>query len=294
MKSIKKEKTILFGQTMMVLAMCVCGFTACGDDADEQPTLPTFQEVSAKYVATDEKAAFQIVELTPDAHFIMTAPANEEVGDIRYGNYSILAQNQFRLNGYGTLEVKDLSADSYSLTLTPTNGAAINVPTSKRKAVEGGTLTDRMVGSWKVTAQQIRLERDGIVFSKTIKEGEWEALDQELRTWAKQFEGEVDKTWLKYRLDDMVEEYKHPFPSVVFTRFGTYLVMSEEGSECAWWQWQDERQGLLRYSWTEGNLYDEDESGLSRIGFSDGLLTIAQDFPGFFSETVTAYCESIK
>ena len=283
-------------QIAMLLALCVGGFSACGDDADEnsQPSLPTFEEVCAKYVATDEAELIKIVELTPDAHFIVAAADGDEPGIVRYGSYSILAEDKFQLNGYGSLEVKSLGTDTYALTVTPTDGNAIQLRTSKRKAIEGGTLTDRLVGAWQTTALKVQLERNGSTFIKTFKATEMEELEKELRSWAQQFATEVTATQVNSEVKWLMEAYRTSFTSFVFTRFGTYLVMNEKGSECVWWQWEDESQGLLRFFWVEGDMYDKEESGVARIGYADGSLTVTQDFKGYFTETLTNFCEVMK
>lgn len=281
----------------MLLGLCMGGFTACNSDSDNEknePKLPTFEEVAAKYVATDETAALQIVELTPDAHYIVAAQGSQKDTDVRFGTYSILDAGKFLLKGYGNVEVNDHGAGAYTLNVTPTDGSDIQVRTNKRRRVEGGKLTERIMGEWKTVALRVQINREGQTFEKTIKDGEWEAMEKELRAWAQQFADETDANYPNNYVDEMIDEYQYQFVSVLFSRFGTYLVIRDKQSECAWWQWENEAEGLLHFSWNEEDMYDKDESRTTRITFEGERLCFTDHYDGFFNETVTSLCEAVK
>lgn len=294
-------KKRLLSIALPVVACLGLIMTSCGgdDDGNGIPALPTpeYESSSAKY----EMAAgspYRSIEFTSSGNYVIVtnshsyysaAPAAKvkkqtAVGTamasgllrtpersvsrayfngIYYGTYTKTGDNQYNLQGFGTITVNTGGDNAYSLTVTTSSGSQ-TIAATKAVADKDSDRTNALCRTWNVDKLNLKVWING---SK-----------------------KYDRTVAANKLNDLFEDWgddgweDNEIPrQVIFTKSGTYMVLyglndySNNSLDISSWRWENESKGIIRYSWDIGNFDDED-SGLITTSFSGKNMTIWEEY----------------
>lgn len=286
----------------LLLPAAVClGFslTACSSDDDGNggvPDLPepAYESSSAKYVMTSG-SPYRSIEFTASGNYVIVsdpyyAPASETSAvshslvkgifrsytpatsrtyfdGIYYGTYTKTGENQYNLSGFGTIVVNnDGTGNAYSITVTPSGGEPKTLSASKAVADKNSPLTDALCRTWKIKRVGLKVWLNGKkIYDKVV------AIEN-IRDLAEDLDDPDDSDY-----EDLILPHQ-----VIFTKSGTYMVQykdpdGQEYLDISTWTWQNEKEGVLRYSWNLEDLNDPDVSGIAYISFSGKSLAITEE-----------------
>lgn len=310
----------LIGLAVMAVLMST-SFTACSDDDDDEGgsgtlVTPKYESVSAKYVATSDETEYESVELTASGNYIITlnnyyggyssnvkaqangkqsrvtmlrnklAATRASFNNIIYGEYTVVSEGVYKLEGFGTITVVKEGDEAASLTIQK-NGQDAEVMTA---AIQGqcanSNMTNNLCRTWDVETVGMKIVYNGkTVFNKTV---DAENIVDLYKALAK-LEGDEED----YE-DEDYEDYEVYTPEeVVFSKAGTYMVYYKNQTlAVSTWTWVNENKGTLRYSWNYDDMYDEDVAGEATVSFKGNWLYISEtesesEDGETYSETVT-------
>lgn len=294
-------KKRLLSIALPVVACLGLIMTSCGgdDDGNGIPALPTpeYESSSAKY----EMAAgspYRSIEFTSSGNYVVVtnnhsyysaAPAAKvkkqtAVGTamasgllrtpersvsrayfngIYYGTYTKTGDNQYNLQGFGTITVNTGGDNAYSLTVTTSSGSQ-TLAATKAVADKDSDRTNALCRTWNVDKLNLKVWINGSKkYDRTVAANK---LNDLFEDWG----------------DDGWEEDEIP-RQVIFTKSGTYMVLyglndySNNSLDISSWRWENESKGIIRYSWDIGN-FDDDDSGLITTSFSGKNMTIWEEY----------------
>lgn len=181
----------------MLCAVAAFTFTACSSD-DDGPSfqVPTYEAISAKYVASDSRAEIKSLELTASGNYIVikghnsySAPekrnsilhktysslknnsiienifSSERIdtranvdGNIICGKFTQIDENQYDLEGYGIVTITGTSNEAFELDITLKNGNTISVGARKEQTYEDSDATNKLCRTWNISKVGINFE----------------------------------------------------------------------------------------------------------------------------------------
>ena len=294
-------KKRLLSIALPVVACLGLIMTSCGgdDDGNGIPALPTpeYESSSAKYEMSSG-SPYRSIEFTSSGNYVIVtnshsyysaAPAAKvkkqtAVGTamasgllrtpersvsrayfngIYYGTYTKTGDNQYNLQGFGTITVNTGGDNAYSLTVTTSSGSQ-TLAATKAVADKDSDRTNALCRTWNVDKLNLKVWING---SK-----------------------KYDRTVAANKLNDLFEDWgddgweDNEIPrQVIFTKSGTYMVLyglndySNNSLDISSWRWENESKGIIRYSWDIGN-FDDDDSGLITTSFSGKNMTIWEEY----------------
>lgn len=326
-KNMFQAKTALMAVAMVLFAG---SFAACSDDDDSEGggntlTTPKYESVSAKYVASSENAAYESVELTASGNYIITLNGysnyNSEIqanagkqsrvtmlknkliaatrayyGNIIYGKYTIEGDGVYKLEGFGTVTVDKDGDDAASLTIQENGEEPYVLTADIEYQCPNSDITNSLCRTWNVETIGVKIVYNGTTyFNKTVDIENFSDLVAALE----KLEGDDEEE--DYEDDGYYEEEEVAMPKeLVFTKSGTYMVRyTDETLGVSTWAWENEKKGILRYSWDYDDMYDESVAGTATISFKNGWLYLAETVTESedgetLSETVTYGLSEIK
>ncbi len=273
-------------------------------------TTPKYEDCAAKYVVNDDNSDYQSIELTASGNYIISynetdngpvaAPkagtaktvkiAGHEVklpgmltkagmsdfattriySEIAYGTYTKTGDDSYTLNGFGTVTVtRDAQGHPTSLTITRNGGTPEAVHVTQQNADLNSAMSNSLCRTWRITGYRTIQKINGETFMD-LTDDTFIGLMKKMEDWAKKNDPEYAPSDWDY---SEIEEDETFVEQVIFTKSGTYMVLYE-GNRLAisTWKWENEKTGLLRYSWNPDNFYDEDESGEVTVFFQNNKL----------------------
>ncbi|MDE6022757.1 MAG: hypothetical protein K2G13_04565 [Muribaculaceae bacterium] len=278
------------GAILLLIALGACS-EKDDQDISKIPDLPTpaFENSSAKYVM-DENSPYRSIEFTASGNYLIVTDEayqyyalascssksaqllNQNVfkfsnelktrtyfDGLYFGTYTLTGDNQYNLSAFGTITVNsDESGNAYSLTVTPANGTSQTFTASRVSTNKDSSRTNALCRTWDIVNLHVKITENGKkIFDKTLSIEEYKDI----------FEDD----------DDEFEEPKQ----IIFTKSGTYMVLYKDSYnnnrlDISTWIWENEDQGILRYSWNLDNIYDPYDSGLVNTTFSGKNLVISE------------------
>lgn len=294
-------KKLFYSMLLPVVACFGFAMTSCSDDDDKGgvPDLPTpeYESSSAKY-EMNSGSPYRSIEFTASGQYVIVtnshsyysaAPAAKvkkqtAVGTamvsgmfrtpdrsvsrayfdgIYYGNYTKTGDNQYNLQGFGTITVNTSGDNAYSLTVTTSSGSQ-TLSAVKTVADKDSDRTNALCRTWNFDKVNLKVWINGSKrYDRTVAANK---LNDLFEDWG----------------DDGWEEDEIP-RQVIFTKSGTYMVLyglndySNNSLDISSWRWENESKGIIRYSWDIGDFDDED-SGLITTSFSGKNMTIWEEY----------------
>lgn len=311
-------KKLFYSMALPAVACLGFALTSCSDDDDNGggiPDLPvpTYESSSAKYEMASG-SPYSSIEFTASGNYVIVASGYSAYSDyslspsasplaqsafrkpsaavsrayfngIYYGTYTKTGENQYNLEGFGTVTVNTSGGNAYSLTVTPSSGSPVTLSATKAAETESSDRTDALCRTWNVDRVNLKAWFNGSKkFDKTVS---------------------VDK--LADLFEDMGEDVDYlDIPrQVIFAKTGTYMVLYSTGHgsgnslDISSWRWEDESKGIIRYSWDIGAFDDPDGSGLITTSFSGKNMTIYEEYSeedegDTYREKITWYFSAAK
>lgn len=295
-------KKLFYSMLLPVVACFGFAMTSCSDDDDKGgiPDLPTpeYESSSAKY-EMNSGSPYRSIEFTASGQYVIVANSHSyysaapaakvkkqtAVGTamasgmfrtpdrsvsrayfdgIYYGNYTKTGDNQYNLQGFGTITVNTSGDNAYSLTVTTSSGSQ-TLSAVKAVADKDSDRTNALCRTWNFDKINLKVWLNGSKkYDKTVAANKF---NEFLEDWG----------------EDGWDEDEIP-RQVIFTKSGTYMVLyglndySDNSLDISTWCWENESKGILRYSWNFDSLNDPDSSGLITTAFSGKNMTIVEDF----------------
>lgn len=254
----KKLNLLFMAMTMLFMA---ASFTACSDDDDNSgdgginlPT-PQYEQVSGKYTITSPGSPYESIELSASGNYIVTlnyggysaaaAPTQSatrtkanghpsfmgtsgartraaQSGNVIYGTFTDLGNNEYALDGFGTIKLGYANGEVTNIEVTTDDGRTTDYTTKKEPVIGNDEMTNALCRTWKV--ERIH----GIYIDK-------ETGDKDDYNVTPENPGEMG--------------YDMPL-EVMWSKSGTYLISYRDGSlGLAEWKWRNKGAGQIYYAW---------------------------------------------
>ena len=316
-----RTKSIRNFFVLMALMMSGLGFVACSsDDGDSNDgggsgtsldggqTLqtPAYESVSALYEVQSSGSDIQSIELTASGDYIVRMNGNypsyvsprshvmaktsarttrSYTPGIIYGKYTKVGDNQFLLEGWGTVVVNATEDNALSITYTLQGSTTPReVPVAKHEQYPNEDLTNKICRSWKISSFRYVVNLD----SRQIHNKEYPSTQEgflqfcrDLKDLGKKYASYFDDEEYEdeddeYDEEDLAEMFEVP-EYVVFTKAGSYMVYyNEERLGVSTWAWKDISKGMLRYSWNYDTMENNQWAGTVNVAFRNDQLTITE------------------
>lgn len=304
----------------MAFALLVAFSTgACSDDEDGDGSssleTPQYEAEAAKYTISDESSPFISIELTASGNYIirtrnsaseltaaseaMRASAsritllgnrtftdiatrsNVVYSNILYGTFTLTGDNEYALDGFGTLVITENGGTSYSLEVTTTGGTSYTLEGNKAGTQTDGEKTDALCRTWNIAQWRTYVRINGSTVLDLTADSYAELVEM-LIEWGENIEWEEEDSDYDYSEDyylmDFYDESAAP-TQVVFTKSGTYMVVYANNMlAVSTWQWEDMDSGLLQYSWNPDTFDDDYLGGEVTVEFSGNYMYITEGY----------------
>ncbi len=283
----------------VVIAAAPVIFSSCSD-SDDSGSLdtPKYEQDAALYQITDRNSPYASIELSASGNYIITPSEYVNYSSLAkaktifsgkakqlsrsdwgviYGKYVKTGENEYRLDGFGTIKIETNGGNAVDIDITTNNGNSIVVGANRSNMYASSEMTDKLCRTWKIDKVRVAVWEDGRkIFDKKMSMAEF----------VKEEEG---------------EDYDDEIPDqVMFSKAGTYVVFyTNHTLAVSTWCWENESKGIARYSWDYDYLFDPDESGSINVKFSGNSLTISEEFTDVdhgeeYTELVEYYMSEVK
>lgn len=259
---------------------------SCSDKDGGSLDNPKYEKDAARFTITSANSPYSSIELTASGNYLITEKDNQSsllkmpshsgsndltrgnmfnpvrevstrdsYSGVIYGKYTINSNGDYVLEGFGTIKVQSNGGTSVDLEITTNSGQSIVVGANRDNMMTQSDMTNKLCRTWKFSKVHVMGWEEGKkIFDKTLSMEEYWEYDDD----------DVD-------FEDMPE-------NVIFTKAGTYLVTYKNGTlAISTWRWDNEKEGILRYSWDYEHLDDEYESGTVQVNFDGNKLLIIED-----------------
>ncbi len=337
-----------FMATLMVIFLSL-GFISCSnDDGDnnggggsgasldggQNLRTPAYESVSALYEVRSFGCEIKSIELTASGDYIVqmndyypsyvsprakimakisARTTRSAIPGIIYGKYTKVGDNQFLLEGWGTVSVNGTEDNALSITYT-LQGSTVPcvVPVAKHEQYPDEDLTNKICRSWKISSFRYVVNLDAKQIHNKEYPSTQEGFQQFYRDlkdlgnkYANYFDDEDDDEYKEYKVykvsdedydEDLFEEAEVP-EYVVFTKAGSYMVYyNEERLGISTWAWKDISKGMLRYSWNYETMENGSWAGTVNVAFRNDQLAITEPIEAEedFEEFITWYLDEKK
>lgn len=277
------------------------------DKAPSNFEKPKYEAEAAKFMVTSASSEYKSVELTEAGNFIirlnasgnyapkavspvarllkknlLVSPGSElksEVAetragtvvwsDIIYGKYTKTGDNEYTLDGYGTLTVTQEGGSAYSLRIEKNNGETFDLEANKSGTPEAGSMTDNICRTWDIKSFRYYIRMNGkTYFDETSPT--MEGLYNKIKEWMQANDPDYSDEDYEDMLIDVPQQ-------IVFSKSGTYMVLYTNNMlDVATWRWGNQDMGILEYSWNPDVFDDDFMSGSVKIEFKNNQLLITE------------------
>lgn len=230
--------------------------------------------------------------LKSNAANAMTRSSDDYIySHIAYGKYTKTGENEYTLEGFGTITItKDENGNAYSIVIKRNGGSAEEYTAKKQNPDLNSAKSNMLCRTWSIAGYRYYAKLNG----KTIvdfKDNTLKGLATQMYNWLKKNDPEFEEG--DFDVNDIINSTPEP-ENVVFTKTGTYVVYySEDRLAVSTWKWENENKGILRYSWNPDYLNDPDESGEVLIEFKNNRLYLTESDSDYDEEDGETYEEGL-
>ena len=151
--------------------------------------------------------------------------------------------------------------------------------------------TNKLCRTWEMETFGYKVQKGNNKFEKAVNHNNIEQLFIEYYDWLIIVEGIQDEKTIekmKAQAKAIAEQYNNSKPqSVIFTKSGSYIVGYNNGAiGISTWMWENEDEGVLRYSWDTTDIYN---GGLVDISFTNNILNISETQTSGNTSVTTMY-----
>ena len=309
MLSLLRRGMFMMVALLAVCVMASCGSDDDDDEGNAPSNFekPKYEADAAKFMVTSASSEYKSVELTEAGNFIirlntggnyapeaaspvarllkknmLVSPGSKlkpEVAetragtvvwsDIIYGKYTKTGDNEYTLDGYGTLTVTQEGGSAYSLRIEKNNGETFDLEANKAGTPEAGSMTDNICRTWDIKSFRYYIRMNGkTYFDETSPT--MEGLYNKIKEWMQANDPDYSDEDYEDMLIDVPQQ-------IVFSKSGTYMVLYTNNMlDVATWRWGNQGNGILEYSWNPDVFDDDFMSGSVKIEFKNNQLLITE------------------
>lgn len=306
------KKFIVNCLASLIMMVGMVSLSACSKDEGGNLEAPKYESVSAKYDITSENSYIKSIELTASGNYIIvtnsavnvrasriprfiarlesTTRSDSWYDNIIQGKFTMISDNEFRLEGFGTITIVQNSGTAVSLQIAPDNKTPYTLEAEKKEQNPESGKTSKLCRSWGIDAFYIKMEMRIENKDFTVIDGKYKWSDEgKFRNDVKNAYIDIIKKIAKDRgydigsqemreieayAEEMVEDIsfgENRPEKVIFTKAGTYMVIYHDSSlAIATWTWENEDDGKLRYSWD----YNDMGSGAGNMTTAYGIVNV--------------------
>lgn len=304
---------LIFG---VLLASSAMVLMSCSDDDDDKDggqdeggitgeiTLetPEYEDVSAKYEITSGAAGISSIELTASGNYIvvyenavpsyiaakkstrtsfigMVTGARHTTRATSNGYYGMgtfikISDTEFILDGFGTVVIEGASDNSFSIQLTGQDGQTYTLGANIVETMPNSVMTNAICRTWDINTVRMRAKYNGnVVFNEEKDAADYPQLIKDLnKAFASLVPDDEDG-----EEEDFFDVPNYGYSQFIFTKSGTYMfttTTSELGF--SYWKWQDESNGILRYTHDASGSFDTYLANDVTISLSGKSLSMAE------------------
>lgn len=310
--------------TAFSVAMLCAGFASCSSDEKEiedieipSLNIPKFENESAKYNITSDNSPWVSIELTASGDYIVTgnyydysgysaensvprallaanmlprvgSAARATIGNFIYGKYRQIGENEYSLEGFGTVKVMMDGSEAASLTVSTAAGRDLSLTAYKASSDADSPLTSAVCRSWNLDEISLRIKFDkDMVFegrrpSSQVNQLMTDAMKAMMEYFKKRYP-QLDDDMDEEDFGDGLDVFEYPPTGLLFTKAGTYMVdYSGKAIGVATWHWTNESKGIFDYAWS----YDDSGryGGKAAVSFEGKTLVIREPHEGYNAE----------
>lgn len=266
----------------VVVALASLSLMSCSDsDGSGSLDEPKYEQDAARFTITSSGSPYSSIELSASGNYIITptnysarstmsafelssvskkdysflkgskSVSSRALTEIVYGKYVKKGDNEYYLDGFGTVVVKTNGGNAVDLEITTNDGNNVVLGASRDRIYSSTEMTNKLCRTWKITKVHFVVWEDGVkLFDKNYN---WNNLP-----------ADIDD-------DDVPLE-------VIFTKSGTYVVFYKDKTlAVSTWRWEDENAGVARYSWDYNHLNDPYASGVVNVSFKGNQMVITEE-----------------
>lgn len=296
---------------MLAFVAVGMAFTACSDDDNDgendgpsnpagtgdygQFTEPTMAKEAARFSISDPNSPFSSIELTESGRYLVLPaqynsyfaarkkfPATASIllkesrsENVSTGKYTKIGENEYLLEGFGTITITGSSTEACELIITKEDGTEITVGAQPDQVFATDPITLALCRSWQTKELRMRMSIDGSVV--TDRRGSVNNLStlayniqHDMYNWAKKH-GMVEE-------DETIDDFEVDMPviadEVIFTKVGSYLLLKDSQIAYSIWAWKNQNNGLLHYSHNVNSFYDPTYSNDASVSFDGKTMTM--------------------
>lgn len=302
--------------SMALCATMALSFASCSDDDDNDDNsgvkAPTTQDTgnysqfgepvlaseAGRYTITDEQSPYASIELTESGRYVIlpqyyrnyTPMAKKSVrimkffgiqsraDDVQTGSYTKIGENEYLLEGFGTITITGSSTEACEIVITLEDGTETTVGAQPEEVFATDPITLALCRSWKSSELRMRVSVNGSIV--TDQRAAINNLNSMLSNMARDMYNWAKKHNMLDE-DDTIEDYEVDAPEIadeaIFTKAGSYLLLKDGQLAYSIWAWNDMSKGMLHYSHNVQNLFDPYFSNDATISFDDKNM-VAYEF----------------
>lgn len=280
----KKRISLFFSLMLMLIlsSVTVSCLTSDKEDVDDGVLdVPKYETFADRFSITSENSPYSSIEFTASGNYLIIDKGynpfympdlarsdihmhvnmfcqipeiySRDISDgIIYGKYTVNSDGEYILDGFGTIRVISDGSTSVDLEITTNSGHVIVVGANRDNIMAESEMTNKLCRTWIISKVRVAYWEGGFkIFDKTLPMNKFGDLD---------LDGD-------YAVPD----------NVIFTKAGTYMVKYTNGAlAVSTWRWENEKKGILRYSWDYDDLYDEFASNTVELRFNGNKLVIRE------------------
>lgn len=256
-------------------AASVLVFAACSKDEEKsdpgpgpvgpEPIVPLVipsSNTAARYNVTSEGGLIDFVEIVPTTgNYIVgerqaasgvKTRADKDVVRVVEGKFTAKEDNEYQLNGWGTVIVKfNEAGDGFLLSATPTDGATVELPVTLQKSIAYDATTTQMSAAWELATVRIDLKVLKDEFNRECTLEELPQLQEDLIPFLESVVDDLPESIREsvdiYEMADFSDLTSNPlfFNQVQFTTTGTAITKRPEECVVASWRWTESGKSFV-------------------------------------------------
>lgn len=302
-----------------MLAGMLC-FAACSDDDEDEAAggsssaevnlnTPEFEGISGIYKVDNTGAGIESIEFTESGKYIIYRSSNYNVapkrntgnrfmraarrtltrgvdlGNMVVGDYTKIADNEYRLDGFGKIVVNQYDGNGFfkAFELTPDGETGIQLSVTKMESLSDSDKTKHLCRTWYMVSGRIQIYVNNVL----VVEGSYDyATDKVTVTVDKLAEFEDENDYYPEEAEEIIRDAYDEVVDVTFSKSGTYLChyiytygdSTSEYYEQSHWRWNNEAQGYLQYYWDDVMDDDWDAEGIVTVTFGGKNMYVSESY----------------
>lgn len=264
-----------------------------------QLSIPGFADDCAKYEITDGDCGYGSIELTECGMYLIeragagiyggysakskslmsrriSAESRAGYGSYISGSYTKIADNTYRLDGFGTVTINVDGDKVLSVTITPLEGNPYTVGARKAQMYDATPETAALCRTWLFQTTTLKATyRGDVIVEESGSTSECRDVENRFYDALREYFPEEFEDYEGY---DMADE-------VILTRNGSYILKFDDGSlDVRVWRWINRVKQILEYSYSI-DWSEPDDIGETTVSFTGHEMTFYDKQEGYIGDS---------